>query len=334
MGNVGSSSKNEQFLLDEMATYKGKWDSRTPYATQTELFRKIVPMGIVDFDEQFRENHLSGIFTSEKVQLPIVYGDFNCLHLFRDSQEETKIPIYSDNNYTVLHPMGNPGRDLGENHASKISHMMVIRHSTDGPITFNEMLPSTPEEMQDLEERLKVMEVAMNMLKDNVSIDLCGPKVMHRAKNGWNGTPLCGEGVNVEEMTIREYLLKAIVQMPDNLREDVQPGYKLFNKENEEIGKDEGSVRALIDEVFNNASLKTRTYIQAPDCLSQLLSHIHGFLLEGDIPESMEETYRDCNMILKLKKEHMYLDQSDEEEEVDEGSTLTRQSTVSVGGGQ
>ena len=327
MGNGASVPKNEQEIAEEMSTYAAMWESRDVKGTQTELFRKCVPTEEVDFSGPFRENQLDSIFTSEKLVLPIRNG-FNCNGLFRDSTEETKIPIYNNDEFTVLHPLGEPGRDLGENHGSKITHMMVIRHSRDGPITFNEMLPSDTSEMNDLEERLNVLNIAVENMKNDVPITECGSMVMERATNGWNGTPLCGEVERVKEMTIRDYLVAAIVLMPESIRADKLPGYKLFNKEQNEVGKNEAEVRKLLEEAYTNASLKPRRMVQTPSMVSQLLSHIHCYMLES-VPECTNESYRDCDVIMKLKKEHMNLDQSEEEEEECDGSL--RRTMTNVG---
>ena len=94
--------------------------------------------------------------------------------------------------------------------------------------------------------------------------------------------------------------------------------------------------------------------IQPPSENSQLLSHIHCFMIE-EVPECMVETYRDCTLILKHKKENMPNDESccgeevgggmreqsyqimgvlsslDESEEEDDGCELSRQSTRAGG---
>ena len=136
-GGGEAAPKNEQLITDEMASYLAKWNSRsgpgvTP-GSQTDVFRKSVPTGPADFSETFLAEQLDGIFTSDKITLPM-QGPYNSNHLFRDSQKETKIPIYSDDNYTVMHPLGEPGLHMGQGHGSKVSHLMIMRHSVDGPI--------------------------------------------------------------------------------------------------------------------------------------------------------------------------------------------------------
>ena len=319
-GGAGSPTKNEQLITDEMASYLAKWNSRSGAATpgsQTDVFRKSVPTEPADFSETFLAEQLDGIFASEKIVLPMM-GPYNSNHLFRDSQKETKIPIYSDDNYTVMHPLGEPGLHMGPGHGSKVSHLMIVKHSVDGPITFNEMLPSTMEEVQDLKARLAVLDKVLTAFKEDVLISELGPKVMERATKGWNGTPLG----NAETMTIRDYLTQVIVTMPDDIRSG-RPGYKLMNKDDVDVSRYPDSVRALIEEVYESSVLRPFIAIQPPSENSQLLSHMHCFMVSS-VPEGMVETYRCCETILAIKEQHMNLDQSEEE---DDGGELTRQST-------
>ena len=345
MGITASTPKDEQKIMDELSTYGAKWVSRDggDKVSQTALFRKIVPKGEVDFSGPFLGHQLDGIFTSEKIVLPVVGGGYNSNHLFRDSQKETKIPVYSDENYTVMHPLGAPGLHLGEGHGSKASHLMIIRHS-DGPITFNEMLPSNPEEIQDLENRIAVLNKVVTGMQDNVPLHTCGPKVVAKANE-----------LRIDGLTgIRDFLAKVIAQMPEEERLG-RPGYKLMDKDNVDVSTDEAKVRVLLNDVYGNAALKPFMAIQPPSENSQLLSHIHCFMVE-EVPECMVETYRDCTLILKHKKENMPNDESDgeevgggmrgqsshimgvissldESEEEDDGCELSRQSTRAGGGG-
>jgi hypothetical protein len=312
--------KNEQLIADEMVMYHGKWESRSgpgvTQGSQTDVFRKSVPCCPVDFTGTFFSEQLDGIFTSEKIVLPMM-GPYNSNHLFRDSQKETKIPIYSDENYTVMHPLGEPGLHLGLGHGSKVSHLMIVKHSRDGPITFNEMLPSTMEEVIDLKSRMAVMDKVLTGFKDDVLISECGPKVMERATKGWNG-PLG----DTATMTIRDYLTQVIVEMPEDIRSG-RPGYILKNKDDIEISRNPDSVRALIDEVYESSVLIPFIAIQPPSENSQLLSHMHSFMVSS-VPEGMTESYRCCETILAIKNKYITLDQSEEE---DDGEVLTRQST-------
>jgi hypothetical protein len=310
MGNMMSIPKNYQNIADEMNVYQTKWKSRVSMGatkgSQTEVFRKVVSSEKVDFTETFMKENFNEIFTSDKICLPM-RGNYNSNHLYRDSQEETMIPIYNDENYTVMHPMGQPGLHLGPNHGSKISHLMIIKHSKEGPITFNEMLPSTEEEVLDLEARLKVLDIAIQNLKNHSPIKNCGSKVIERAKNGWTGAiPLDSQRTepwegNIEDMSIREYLVLLIASMPQDIREG-RPGYILKDKNDVDVSRDVIDLGQLVDTVFDDDSLKVFKAIQPPSQNSQLLSHIHCFLLpDGEVPECMQDTYYDCNIILDIK---------------------------------
>ena len=333
-----SIPKSHQDIADEMSVYQAKWDSRgdmgATKGSQTEVFRQVVPSGPMDFTESFMKEHFNEIFTSDKICLPMK-GSYNSNHLYRDSQEETMIPIYNDENYTVMHPMGQPGLHLGEKHGSKISHLMVIKHSKEGPITFNEMLPSTIEEVLDFDARLKVLDTAIHNLKNNIPIRDCGSKVVERAKNGWTekvqdqldsqrSKPWEGD---IEDMSIREYLVLLIASMPEDIRGG-RPGYILKDKNDVEVSRNVVDVGLLVDTVFGDDSLKIFKAIQPPSQNSQLLSHIHCFLVP-EVPKCMVDTYYDCNIILDIKKQYVSLDQSEEE---DEDECLARQDTVATRG--
>ena len=132
-----------------------------------------------------------------------------------------------------------------------------------------------------------------------------------------------------ESTGIRDYLAYIIANLPEDVRNG-RPGYKLFNKDKEEVSSDETKVNALLNEVYGNEELKPFIAIQPPSENSQLLSHMHCFMLNS-VPESMVNSYIDCETILKVKQDHIVsLDQSEEE---DDGCELTRQSTVRVDGG-
>lgn len=325
MGNMNSSNKMETKIADEMMMYAGKWSSRQDFGStkgsQTDVFRSIVPKEGSDFTDTFNKEGFQNIFTSEKVCLKMM-GPYNSNMLYRDSLGECKIPIYSDDNFTVQHPMGVPGIHLGK-HGSKASHLMIVRHSEEGPITFNEMLPSTLGEVDDLKERLSCLDVAIQNLKNNVLISACGPKVMDRARNGWNGSPLG----DLSTMTIRDYLVKVITTMPEDIRTG-RPGYILKDSSDVEISRDPVSVRSVIDSLYDDENMKSFKAIQPPSENSQFLSHIHCFQLpDGVVPECMLTSYYDCSIILDLKEKSFNLDQSEEE---DEGCELARQSTVAT----
>ena len=182
------------------------------------MFRKWVPKAPEDFTFAYQSIGFDQIFTSEKVCLKMM-GPYNSNMLYRDSLGSCKIPIYSDDEFTVQHPMGVPGVHLGDKHGSKASHLMIVQHTEDGPITFNEMLPSSKEETEDLRKRLDVLDLAVQKIKNNVLISECGKKVLERATRGWakDGEPDQPLG-DVMTMTIREYMVNVITKMPEEVR--------------------------------------------------------------------------------------------------------------------
>ena len=315
----------DQKIADEMVTYASKWSSRqdagATKGSQTEVFRAIIPKEGVDFTDTFNKEGFQDIFTSDKVTLKML-GPYNSNMLYRDSLGTSKIPVYSDDEFTVQQPMGAPGIHL-EKHGSKASHLMIIRHTEEGPITFNEMLPSSVEEMVDLEKRLSVLDLVIKKFKDNVLVSDCGPKVMEKVRSGWDGTPLGDPNT----MTIRDYLVQVITKMPEDIRNG-RPGYILKDGSDIEISRDPVAVRNLIDTLYDGENMKTFKAIQPPAENSQFVSHIHCFQLpDGVVPECMTSLYYDCNIILDFKKKSLNLDQSEEE---DEGCELTRQDTVVI----
>ncbi len=305
-----------------MAGYAKKWS----HQGQTKIFREKVPSDVVDFTGVFTQIGLDKVFTSGKIHTKIVFGNHNCLHLYRDSHEETMIPVYNTVEYTVLHALGEPGRDLGNGCGSKVSHLMVVKHRNNGhddPITFNEMLPSNEEEVHDLEKRISVGKEAYENLKKNVPLSECGEKV--KAKADKMGAS--------HDMGIREFLGQMIVSLDDEFKSK-QPGYKLYNGKDEEVSNNPASVQYLINTTFTDQSLDTRACIQPPSKNSQVLSHMHLFMVKG-IPEELNKNYYDCEVILKIKKELLPKDTDTDglvrqstRSSMESGAMLTRQSTV------
>lgn len=307
-------------IMDTMKMYADKWAAARARShpqvtlpwerdypsntTQTAMFRKWVPKEPVDFTLAYQSIGFDQIFTSDKVCLKMM-GPYNSNMLYRDSLGACKIPIYSDDDFTVQHPMGAPGIHLGDNHGSKASHLMIVRHTPDGPVTFNEMLPSSKEETEDLKKRLDVLDLAVQKIKDNVLISECGEKVMKRAQRGWakDGEPDEPLG-DLETMTIRDYLVHVIVKMPEDIRNG-RPGYVLkdsIDSIDSDVTLYPVSIRNLIDTLYDGENMKSFKAIQPPSENSQFLSHIHCFQLQdGVVPECMLNTYYDCDIIYQNK---------------------------------
>jgi len=139
------------------------------------------------------------------------------------------------------------------------------------------------------------MNKVVQNFKDNESLYTCGPKVVAKANelriNGLTG--------------IRDFLAKVISQMPEEERLG-RPGYKLLNKDNVDVSTDEAQVRALLNDVYDNPEMKPFIAIQPPSENSQLLSHVHCFMVSS-VPEGMIDTYRCCETILSIKEQHISL---------------------------
>jgi hypothetical protein len=302
-GNIyWSSTPSEGKTMTLMKIYAEKWSKDYPSnMTQTAMFRKWVPKEPKDFTFEYQSIGFDQIFTSDKVCLKMM-GPYNSNMLYRDSLGKPKIPIYSDDEYTIQHPMGAPGVHLGDKHGSKASHLMIVRHTEDGPVTFNEMLPSSKEETEDLNKRLDVLDLAIQKIKDNVLIKECGKKVMERAQRGWakDGEPDEPLG-DLETMTIRDYIVNVIIKMPEEIRNG-RPGYVLEDTSGTNVANDPVAIRSLVDILYDGENMKSFKAIQPPSENSQFLSHIHCFQLpNGIVPECMRSTYYDCDIIYQNK---------------------------------
>ena len=324
----GNSSK----MGEMMGNFAGKWNSRDVKGSQTELFWKIVSNDEEDFEAKFKENQLDYVFTSDKIVLNLLRGDpgkrYNTLQLWRDAVNgRTAIPILDvyiqgKGRYIVMMPLGEPGLHLGSGHTSKGSHLIVIKASREGYVTFNDVLPTTKEETDDFELRLELLERAFALLKSNAPVSECGDMVKAKATT-----------LGVEHAVgIRQFLVTMIANLPDK---GGRPGFTLRNGANVNVADETSEVAKMIESVFTDGTLKVHKLIQSPENNSVMISHIHGFLLK-DVPECMKETYVDCLEVLKVKREHETLVQGnmapepelDVSEEEDNGVELRRQSTA------
>ena len=260
--------------------------------SQTEFFRKTIPLAKEDFTSAFQSLGMYDLFTSDKVVAKMM-GNYNCNHLYRQTKVVPDIVVFSDDKHVVFQPLGEPGRDLGPGHASKASHLMVVTYSDDGPITLNEMLPTTEEEDADLKVRLALMDSAYKALRTNKPISECGPMTIGAAAT--MGVPVT--------MGVRDFMAKQIAGFTSAFRSG-RPGYKLLNKDDIDFaGFKEGNVLRFLEETFSADGLTVQKFIQGPDNCSQLLSHVHGYLLpEGDcLPQVIAENYIDVTQIMEAK---------------------------------
>ena len=329
----GSASK----VSDDVAFYAGLWESRDVKGSQTEIFRKLASegsLGECDFTGAFKDYQLDNLFTSDKVQLECVGppgSKYNCAHLARDVQGDPVIPIYSDDKFVVMHPLGEPGRDLGDGHDAKVTHLIIMKHG-EGAITLNEMLPTTVEEESDLEERLGVLNLCFNHLKENSPLSVCGKKVTDKATS-----------MGVAHSTgIRDFMVLMICNLTPEFRVS-RPGYKLFDGSGSDVSGNGSLVKDLLEKAFNSNTTQPVSLIQPPRHNSQIISHIHGFLLDGGVvPDCMNDTYVSVSEILKVKRDFRAanpplqpepepepeMDVSEEEDNDD--CVLSRQNTVKM----
>ena len=319
MGGSVSTAK----VGDSMSHYAGLWNSRDVKGSQTELFWNIVSNEPEDFSEKFKDNQLDYVFTDEsnKLCLPIGGGEdpYNTLQMWRQAvKNNTAIPILDVNvpgkgTYRVMHPLGEPGVHLGANHLSKASHLVVIKASREGVVTFNDFLPTTKEETDDFEFRLSILDKAFEMLKRNAPLSECGDSVTTKASE-----------LRIESSVgIRDFLVIMIENLPDK---DGRPGYTLKNEDDMDVGGDTFSVKTLVENVYANEALKVKKLIQPNNHVSVIIAHIHGFLIE-EVPECMKETYVDCEEILSVKRE---FERNLETPEVEVDTALDDESTSLV----
>lgn len=303
-------STMQKAVYENVTLYQGMWGFR---GEQTKYFKQIVPKEAVDFDETFQREKLGDFFKNPDLKTNLM-GSFNCNFLYRDLIGESKVPIYNDENHTIMAPVGFPGRDLKssggeEGHCSRSSHLIGATHNEDSTWCLNDMLPQTPQEFEDFKIKLGLMEMAMNALKMNIPISNCGSKVCAKA------TSL---GVD-HSMGIRDFFIQ-MVQFDEEFRSG-RPGYVLMDEKNRDVAGDGEALRDLINRTFDNENLKLHIFIQPPSFEvdgklggnSQLVSHIHGFLLD-EIPDCLAQKYVNCADLVAVREE--ILKELDEEGEV------------------
>jgi hypothetical protein len=278
-------STNKGQVKKQMVDYATMWSGLHPNTSQTTLFRKSVPMEASDFTQTFRETGLSQIFTGDRVRTS---EGFNCNFLYRSTQRVPDIPLYSDDHNTGLAPLGEPGRDVNKN---KISHLMVVPNGSEGPIDFNLMLPSTSAEVDLLESRCSVARKVFGLLKDNSPISECGPMVAGKAEE--KGLPLT--------TGIREYFAHMIDTLSDEIVNG-QPGYKLVKGEKDTFS-DDATTLEKINAAFDSTGV-LKMAIQPPNKNTQIVTHIHAFMINEDQP-TLSENYVDVGVIQEIKEEFL-----------------------------
>jgi len=308
--------------------YKEKWSKDYPSnLTQTDMFKKWVPEDESDFTFKYGSMGFDQIFTCDRVRTG---AGFNCHHLYRQMRKTPDILVFSDENTSIFQPLGEPGRDVDK---YKDSHLMAVSHSfgDSDPSTFNECLPTTEAEDEDLSRRVSLINSAILALRRNALVSECGPKVVEKA------TDL---GVAMD-MGIQQFFLHQVLELSPEVLAG-PPGYVL-NKDGVDIGKNKEELEKTIGKVFENEGLQPMMFIQPPDRSTQFLSHIHCFLLDPSesLPKELEENYISVELIQEVKYELKNAIEEEEDcelvrtatppifnsepkPEVDEGCDLTR----------
>ena len=304
--------------------YQDKWSKDYPSnLTQTDMFKKWVPEDESDFTFNYRSMGFDQIFTGERLRTG---AGFNCHHLYRQMRKTPDILMYSDDKTSIFQPLGEPGRDVDKD---KDAHLMGVSHSFEetDPRTFNECLPTTEAEDEDLCRRIALMKSAVLALQRNAPVSECGPKVVEKAQK-----------MGALHMGIQEFFLHQILTLSPEVLAG-PPGYVL-NKNGVDIGKNKEELEKTIGKVFENEDLQPMMFIQPPDRNTQLLSHIHCFMLDPaePLPKALEENYISVELIREVKQELKSAVEEDcelvrtatppiqtEDFEEEEGMGLTRQ---------
>ena len=313
MGAAFSSAVNygfndKTFITEGVEKYGATWSEQIG-KTQTEHFRAIVPDDDRELEQIMVDSHLDQFFTGDRFRKG---SGFNAGHLYRQITKMPDVIVFCTEEFMILHPMSEPGRDLG-NTNYRMTHFMVVKRG-DGPITFNEFLPSSSEELDDLRKRNEMIEDAYTHLKENTPLNKCGDMVIEKAQSMSLST----------ETGIRDFFIAQIMNLDEEFRGGM-PGYKLLNKNGVDIAGNEEELRSVAEEVFTSDG-KAVSCIQDPTRNTQLLSHIHTFRFneEFSIPVEILNNYTCTKTLYECKLN--YANPLDEEE--DEGCGLSRQASV------
>jgi len=278
-------------LKKKMISYQKIWDNLPVKGSQSEIYGVAVSDEPVDCTEMFTKHGLNKVFTCDGFSMEMKGPTYNCNLLGRQVGMTPDVLVFDDENYTVLHPLGKPGLALGADNAFKVAHMMIVAHN--GIRTFNELLPSTPDEITNLGQRLALAVDVTDKMKDNVQLSECGSKVVAKAI-----------AMEVPITTgIRDFVQIQISAMTDELRKG-RPGYLLKDEEGNDFATDSEKITQKLTAAFTG-NLVPKIYIQGPDKNTQALSHLHLFMIDTDpevgIPEGITSAYHNVKDIYDIK---------------------------------
>jgi len=290
----GTARFIEAIVTSKLNTYEELWESALKESgadqNQSIFFKEHIPLDAVDFTDTAKAYHLDRIFYKAVTEMR---GPYNCNMVYRQTQEMPDIVLYDNGSYIAFQPLGEPGRDLGD-HASRVSHILVAAYGKDTPLTINEFLPSSPEEVADLGSRNAFLEDAYTALRNNIKVSECGPRVIQRAVE--MGIPVT--------MRIRDFMVSQMSSFTKEFRESGRPGYILKDETGVDISCDKDMIAEMVERVFTDPLLKITKWVQGPEKCSQLLTHIHGFLLDPEaIPELIYFNYTCTEVIFNVKQE-------------------------------
>jgi len=137
------------------------------------------------------------------------------------------------------------------------------------------------------------MKSAVLALRRNAPVSECGPKVVEKA---------AALGVAMD-MGVQQFFLHQILALTPEVLAG-PPGYVL-NKNGVDIGKNKEELEKTIGKVFAQYGLQPMMFIQPPDRNTQLLSHIHCFMLNPSepLPKALEDNYISVELIQEVKQE-------------------------------
>ena len=297
-------------ISKEVQEFEKKWDNTY---SQTEFFNRFIPKKNVDFTKTFLEKDLDKVFTATRMD---EYGTsvpkiktkkgYNCNSLYHQCMEQPDIFIACNDEFMALHPLGEPGMVLGRLD-SRISHFMVVDRENH---ILNEALPSDNSELDRLQRKIYFIDHIYEILKRNDPISRCF--IMDPGNPAYEQVSMIagrsGQMISTE-MPIRDFIALQISCLPQKILKG-PPGYQLMYKGERIERKGYDFIKKVIDEVFTDDTNAVLKCIQSPDHCSQIVSHIHTFLIPRHLkfhkvnpPPEWEKTYLCVDSLWRVKRD-------------------------------